>query len=753
MRNEGMSPDVFTYTSVLKACGITGCLEIGEEIHAEIDKQGLLAKSIMLGTSLVGMYAKCGFLEKARKLLQELPVRDAVSWSTLISEYSQCGLGNEALSCFEEMRNEGIPADAVTYACVLKACGSTGSRKMGEAMHAEIREQRLLEKDIVLGNVLVDMYAKLGMLGKAEEVFDELPVKDVVSWSSLITGYAQQGLGSKALNCFRQMQADGISPSLVTFGCILKACGSTRSLEIGEEIHAEIEKRGFSGRDIAVRTSLVDMYAKCGVMEKAKKVFEEIVARDAVAYNALMAGYVEQGRSDEVLEWFKRMQDEGIPPDAITFASILKSCGGTRYSRIGIEIHAKILKKGLLEDDIVLSTALVDMYAKGGMVDEAREVFEKLSKRDLVCWNALMSGYAQQGLLEEASNCLKQMHDEAISPDAFTFACIVRACGNAESLETGQQIHKEVHKLGLLEKDLVLNTALVDMYIKCGVLGKALEVFELLQVHDVIAWRTLISGYAQHGLADEAFSFFRQMKDNGLIPDATIFICILKLCSCTGSLGVGEAVHDDVNKQGLLEQDAVLATTLVDMYTKCGALVKAHEVFDRIHSHDVVSWNSLMAGYAQLGQARTVLNSLPKMVSEGIEPDLLTFHVLLLACSHAGLVREGQILFYCLSSHHSRFPATEHYTCMVDLLSRAGLFEEAKDFVGRVNAADRLPLLMSLLGACQKWLDVEVARWVFSQTLELDETCSLAYVCMANIYAAAGMHARAGKSNIFPIEE
>ena len=220
-----------TFVALLKVCAKKKDLCEGRRLHIEILRKGLLQKNSYLGSSLISMYVKCGMLAKAQEVLDTLPFRTQFSWNALIAGYSQQGKGHDALNCFERMQNEGLFPDVITYTCIVKACGIIGAIGKGKQMHDEISRRGLLEKDVVLGSALVDMYAKCGALTKAIQVLKELPIRNVVSWNSLIAGFAQQGQGYRALDCLEQMQIEGISPDEVTFISILKACGTIGTID------------------------------------------------------------------------------------------------------------------------------------------------------------------------------------------------------------------------------------------------------------------------------------------------------------------------------------------------------------------------------------------------------------------------------------------------------------------------------------------------------------------------------------------
>ncbi|KAI5069866.1 hypothetical protein GOP47_0016167 [Adiantum capillus-veneris] len=626
--------------------------------------------------------------------------------------------------------------DRAALISFIKSCGKHKDLHKGSTVHADVLERGLLKNDIALSNALLSMYTKCGALSKAQEMFDELPARTIVSWNALITGYVRQGFGNRALACFEQMLDQGLSPNAVTYLCILKACGTIQAVDKGEEIHAELGRQGLLEKDLVLGTAVVDMYAKCGALTKAQAVFDQFQAQDPVMWNALLSGYVQNGFGHKALRCYKQMQDQGIHPDSVTFISVLKACGSTGAVDKGAEIHAELRKQGLLGRNIMLGTALVDMYSKCGAFAEALLVFDELPAPNVVTWNALITGYVQQGLCNEALQCLKRMKDHGLAPDNVTFICILTACGGLGAVEKGEEIHLEVEKQDLLRKDIVLGNALVDMYAKCGALENAREVLDKLQGRGVATWTALIAGYVQHGLDDDALSCYGQMRGEGTYPDDVTFGCILKACGNLGALQKGTEIHAEVGQQ---DKDSVLGTAVVDMYAKCGLLVMAQQVFDRLLVWNVAAWTALITGYAQAGQVEMVYNSFIHMTGQGIEPNVVTYVVLLTACSHAGLVDEGQMYFESMRAAYHIDPTLEHHVCMVDIFTRAGQFDQAVCVIDMVPSTDRLLLWSVMMGACRKWADVELGRLAFERALQLDQKFPTAFVCLSHLYAAAGM--------------
>ena len=278
----------------------------------------------------------------------------------------------------------------------------------------------------------------------------------------------------------------------------------------------------------------------------------------------------------------------------------------------------------------------------------------------------------------------------------------------------------------------------MHIHCKCGALKKAREVFEQLPVRDVVSWSALIAGYIVNGLGHEALQCFIQMQDSGVLPDMVTYVSVLKGCGMVGCLEIGARIEADVRKRGgLFQEDVVLGTAMVDMYAKCGAMEKARKVFEQLPVWGTVSCTALMAGYAQLGKANVVLDLFTKMKKQGIAPNLISFLILLSACSHAGLVKDGEKLFNEMCVVYDLTPSLEHYTCMIDLFGRAGDFDKMKALLDKMPSCDHIPLYLSILGACSKWRNVKFGLWAFKQVIGLDGNCAAAYMYMESIYTGS----------------
>jgi pentatricopeptide repeat protein len=701
--------DDFTFVGLLNVCAKKKDLSRGRKLHHDIVNLGILEKNPYLATSLINMYAKCGALAKAREVLTELPVQDVASWNALISGYVQQGLGNEAISCFEDIQNDGFSPDIITYICILKACALAGDISMGKKVHHKIVNKGLLDKDIMLGTALIDMYARCGDLKKAQDALEGLPMRNVVSWSALISGYARFGDSYNALDCFDRMQSEGLSPDSVTFICVLKACGCAGDIEKGKEIHKEIVRMGLIKKEIALGTALVDMYAKCGLLGRARQVLEDLPFRNVISWSAMISGYVNQGLHNEALTCYEQMRSEGISPNSVTFIYILKAYGETGSLEKGKKIHEEILRLGFLEKDIILVTALAGMYAKCGALGKAQELLERLPVQDTVSWSALIRGYALQGQEDEVLECFERLQSENISVDEIILISTLKACGNVGAFDKGRQLHEEIARKGLLEKDIAIITALIDMYAKLGLLTWAQEVAQELPVQKVAPLNALMTGYIEGGHGHQALNCLQTIQKEGLSPNEITFLCTLKACGIIGALSKGQDVHHNLTRRGFLEKDIALGTALVDMYAKCGALVKAEQALDELPIRNLLSWSSLISGYSQQGRGQEALRCMERMHIEGLSPNEVTLLCVLSACARSGLLEEAKTLWRNMAKGYDISPTLEHHACMALAFGCSGDFKAAISMV-KSKPPDAPAIWLALLGACRKWGNAELAK-------------------------------------------
>ncbi|KAI5070742.1 hypothetical protein GOP47_0015085 [Adiantum capillus-veneris] len=627
----------------------------------------------------------------------------------------------------QDKKVDNEDGDAVRIVGLLKSCAENKDLHLGTQLHAEIVAKQLLDTHNFVGSTLVHMYVKCNALEKAQDVFNKLRIRDTVSWTALMGGYAQHGHGEETLKCFEQMLHEGVAPDMFTFSCLLKACCAMGAAQKGGEIHSRIVKDCFLERNLVLANVMIDMYAKCGVVERAQAIFDELPVKDAVSWTTLIAGYTESDREHQAFMLFEKMRKGGFSPSIATFLSILKGCGSMGAADKGQEIHSQIVKEGLYDASTMVTNALVAMYGKVGLLVDAKLMCERLPARDIITWNTLIGGYTHQGYGEEALDIFDRMQHEGFSPNAITFTSTLKACGMVGAANKGNELFKQIVKQHLLEKNVVVANAVIDMFCKCGLVRRAQEVFDKLRVRDVVSWNALIVGYSQQGYEEKAMACFERMQSEGFAPDAITFASILKASGTTGAAVKGQEIHAMVVGDGLLDKTMDVNTALVYMYAKNGMLIEAQEVFDNSHVHDVILWNVLLAGYSQFGQDEVVFCLLGKLEEEGTKPDSATFTSVLNTCSHRGLLDKGQSYFVKLSKGYGLTPTLEHLTCMIDLFCRAGHLVVAVTIIETMSFSADSTLWLTVLSACQRWGKMTFGMWAFEQAAEAEGKIDTVY--------------------------
>ena len=364
---------------------------------------------------------------------------------------------------------------------------------------------------------------------------------------------------------------------------------------------------------------------------------------------------------------------------------------------------------------------------------------------NVISWNALIAEHTKHGRSHEALSCFDRMQGQCIIPNPITFLCALKACSSIGAVDKGKQIHIDVVSRSLLERNHVLGTALLGMYAKCGVLAKARQVHEELHIRDVVSWSALIGGYAQHGQCHEALTCLKQMQTDGISPNTIVFTSILKSCGSAGAIDKGKQIHDIIVNKGWLEKDLALGNALVDMYAKCGALSNAQQLMDELQIRDVVSWNTVIGGYAERGYGREALNCFEHMESEGLSPDGVTFLCLLNACSHSGLLNEIQILFGNMSEKYNIIPRLQHLAFMVTVFGCAGYFDQVMSVIKMMPSSDNSAVWLAVLDVSRIWGNSKLGILAFDQLMQLDNSCAISYIVMADIFVKAGMQDDAEK--------
>eukprot|EP01018_Ginkgo_biloba_P014106 Gb_03263 [translate_table: standard] len=492
MQLAGIKPNHFTLCSILKACASQGYCN---QVLALVIKSGN-DSDVFVGSSLVDVYTKCGNLKDARRAFQKLQ-HDPISWNVMIAGYAQNGHPDEALELFCQMQRAGINTDHFTLASVIRACTGVTALEQGKQVHAEIIKFGFASDNYV-GGSLVDSYAKSGSVNDARKVLDRMFEYNVVSCNAMIAGYVHNGHAKEALEIFQLMHKGGMRMDHFTFASILGASASLALLKHGGQIHCYIIKTEFDTDD-CVGNALVDMYAKCGSVENAHKLFRVMPKRDIISWTALIAGYAQNGHSEEALKQFCQMRWTGMKPNQFTFASVLSACANLAALQQGKQVYAHILKTGFVSD-VFVGSALVDMYAKCGSMEKAHKVFDKMPKRNVVSWTAMIVGYAQHGCGRDALKFFEKMHRAGIKPNHITLVGVLSACSHVGLIDEGHRYFNSMSRdYGILPR-VEHYACMVDILGRAGHLEEAENLINEMPFEPcALVWRVLLGACRIHG--------------------------------------------------------------------------------------------------------------------------------------------------------------------------------------------------------------------------------------------------------------
>ncbi|RLN16884.1 pentatricopeptide repeat-containing protein [Panicum miliaceum] len=547
-----------------------------------------------------------------------------------------------------------------------------------------------------------------GELAIARQVFDRIPSPDARAYNALIRAYSWRGPFHAAIDLYRSMLHSRVPPNKYTFPFVLKACSTLADLRSGRAVHGHAAAAGLH-TDMFVSTALIDLYIRCARFGPAANVFAQMPMRDVVAWNAMLAGYAQHGMYQHAIALLLDMQGHGcLRPNASTIVSLLPLLAQHEALSQGTSIHAYCLRACLdqKEEQVLVGTALLDMYAKC---------------KHLVYACSLFKDMLAQGL------CF-------LSPTSVASA--LRVCASLSDVRMGTQLHALLAKSGI-HTDLTAGNSLLSMYAKAGLINETMALFDEMAIKDTVSYGALLSGYVQNGKAEEAFLVFKKMQACNVAPDVATMVSLIPACSHLAALQHGRCSHGSVIIRGLAIETSI-CNALIDMYAKCGRIDLSRQVFDKMAAQDIVSWNTMIAGYGIHGLGKEATTLFLGMKNQGFAPDDVTFICLISVCSHSGLVTEGKHWFNMMTQKHGIPPRMEHYICMVDLLARGGFLDEAYQFIQSMPLKADVRVWGALLGACRIHRNIDLGKQVSRMIQKLGPEGTGNFVLLSNIFSAAG---------------
>ncbi|GMN41947.1 hypothetical protein TIFTF001_011154 [Ficus carica] len=496
----------FTMLSVVDACGDLGCLRVAKSVHSYVVRRNIGTDGF-LGSSLITMYSKCTDLHAAETVFQRVANPSTASWTAMISCYNRTGYFREALDVFVAMQNLKVEPNSVTLMSILRSCVSLGLLREGKSIHC-FAIKKAVDFDI-LKPALLELYADCRRLTDCEKIFLTTRENNIVPWNTIISCYARHGFLREALLLFREMQARGLMPDSFSLSSSLTACGNVGLFQLGHQIHCHIIKRGYF--DEYVQNSLIDMYCKCGFMDTAYSIFDKLERRSVVAWNCMICGFSQNGYSVEAISLFDKMFFDCLEMDEVTFLLVIQACSQLGYPEKGKWVHHKLITCGVTED-IYMGTALTDMYAKCGLLQTARQVFDSMSERSIVSWSVMIAGYGMHGEINDAISLFTEMLESGIKPNEVTFMNVLSACSHAGSVEEGKHYFSLMKGFGI-EPNTEHFACVVDLLSRAGDLNGAYDIIKSMpDPVDASIWGALLNGCRIHRRMDMLNSIQRDIS-------------------------------------------------------------------------------------------------------------------------------------------------------------------------------------------------------------------------------------------------
>ncbi|KAF0900809.1 hypothetical protein E2562_035306 [Oryza meyeriana var. granulata] len=551
-----------------------------------------------------------------------------------------------------------------------------------------------------------------------------------------------------------------------SLSAILYSCTARRVRRPGEQGHARAVTLGL-GAHPSVLPRLASFYIALGDLPAARAAVEQAAGNArAFPWNLLVWGYAGRGLWKDVILAYKKMVALGVAANRFTYPSVLRACGELREVTIGRNIEQRIrrIRYGL---DMHVWNALVGMYAKWGKLEDARRVFDGMSVRDVVSWNTMVSAYALMGKWSKAFELLQQVpganivtwnavaagnlkagnYDEVIrlvsqvrrchlaGVDSVTVVIGLKACGRNGYLRAGRELHGLAVRLCFHSLECVVNS-LITMYSRCRMMSSACLLFRACSIGSITTWNSLLAGFAFMDQIEDASLLFREMIGFSVCPNDVTILTMLSLGARFGHLCHGRELHCYILKHEL-DGSKLLENSLVDMYSKCRQMAVAQRVFELMQFRDKHAYTSLVLGYGLQREGHVSLKLFDEMIENSIEPDHVTMVAVLSACSHSGLVTQGQLLFAKMVSIFGIAPRVEHFSCMVDLYSREGLLKMAQEIIDKMPFQPTAAMLATLIEACRIHGNMEIGDRAAKKLLAMRTNNPGHYRLIANMYLAA----------------
>lgn len=534
---------------------------------------------------------------------------------------------SEVIGFYNLMRARGTGHDNVVLSIALKACCELSNVDEGRKVHCHILKES--SPDSIVFSGLVDMYAKCGEIDSSRDVFDEVLERNVVLWTSMIAGYVQNNCPEEGLVLLNQMREELIEGNEFTFGSLITGCTKLGALHQGMWAHGYLIKKGIELNSF-LATALLDLYVKCGKVGDARTMFNELPCIDLVSWTAMIVGYVQNGLPDMALRLFRDKRWISLSPNSITIASSLAACAQLSDLKMGKLVHGLGVKLGI--DGSEVRNALLGMYAKCHIMDDAHLIFESLSnKDDIVLWNSMISGLLHNGSPVEALEWFHRLRSEAsTSPDSVTLVIVLSASATSGAFQVGSSLHAYSIKEGLLSDNVHVKTALLNFYAKCGDTESARMIFDGVDFKNTITWSAMIGGYGIQGKGPESLTLFSEMLKEEVEPSEVIFTTILSACRHAGMVEEGWRYFKRMCEEYKFVPSMKHYASMVDLLSRAGKLEDALEFMEQMPVEpDVSLFGAFLHGCGLYSRFDLGEKAIEKLLRLHRPPDEACYYVLM----------------------------------------------------------------------------------------------------------------------------
>ncbi|KAL3755692.1 hypothetical protein ACJRO7_002703 [Eucalyptus globulus] len=701
-------------------------------VHSPVIKLGF-EDDLYLNNNLLCLYSKCCGLEQARQFFDEMPQRDVVSWTGLLSAYVKSGNHENALQLFYSMLTSGQTPNEFTLSSVLRSCSALEEFDPGSSIHTYIVKKGM-ESNPILGSNLIDLYYKCGYREQACNMLMHMENSDAIAWTTMISSFLEDRKWNLALHLYLRMVEAKVPPNEYTFVKLL-AASSFLGLKYGMLIHAHLIMWGIQ-LNLILKTALVDMYSRFHMMEDAIKIFSLTPDFDVFLWTTIISGYVQSSKVREAIKAFLLMEVSGVAANNFTYSSLLTACTSILSLELGQQLHSRVILVGL-DKDVSAGNALIDMYMKCSCtVENAFQVFRYIYSPNVISWTTLIAGLAAHNYLRESFQFFQEMREAGVEPNSFTLSSILRACGTTEYPTHAMQLHGFIIK-SKADHDITVGNALVDAYARLELFDDAWGVLSMMDHRDTITYTTLATRMNHVGHHGMALEMIRYMVKEEVMMDEFSLACFLSASAGMNEMISGGQLHCYSVKSGLGRWISV-SNALIDLYAKCQCMKDAHKTFEEIPEPNTVSWNGLISGLVSTGNISPAFSMFEDMRLSGVKPDSVTLLLVLSACSRGGLVDLGLEYFHSVKEAYEIAPELYHYNCLVNLLGQAGRLDEARDMIENMPLKQNAMIYKTLLSACRLHKNVPLGEEMARKGMGLDPFDLTFYLLLAKLYDASG---------------